>query len=420
MKAGDDDFYRSLMLHSPVATAFLDVMGSVITINPAFERLFGYSLEECVGRHIDALVADDAAIFPEASAYTRRILERGETISTRGLRRTRSGTCLETEMQGVPLVTGGRTRGVLVIYTDISDRLDAERNIKSVYNSFSTILDSLDADVYVADMDSYRILFMNRHMRDSFGGNLTGQICHQVFRDQNVPCAHCSNARLVDAQGEGTGVYVWEGENPVTGRWYRNADRVIPWEDGRHVRLQIAVDITEQKTAEARLERMATRDALTGLPNRVVLDDRLSHALSRARRAESRVAVMFIDLDGFKTVNDSMGHPCGDELLRSVAGRLQEAIRDSDTLVRVSGDEFAVVLEEFRDPEVAERVADRVLAAVSRPHALTGGEARVTASIGVALYPQDAEAAAELIRRADEAMYAVKRAGKNGYRLAGR
>jgi PAS domain S-box-containing protein len=157
MKPGDEDFYRSLMLHSPVATAFLDESGCVITVNAAFEKLFEYPLAEAEGRNIDALVADDAAMHDEASAYTRRILERGETIRALGMRRTRSGSCLEVEMQGVPVVAGDALQGVLVTYTDVGDRLDAQRNARNVYNSFSTILDSVDADIYVADMTTYEI-----------------------------------------------------------------------------------------------------------------------------------------------------------------------------------------------------------------------------------------------------------------------
>lgn len=412
-----DGFYKTLMLNSPVAIVFLDLGGTVIACNPAFEDLFGYDTEEAVGKHIDSLVADEELV-QEAAAYTKRILEGGETIRATGRRRTKNGHLMETEMRGVPVSVDGEERGVLVIYDDITARVSAERNLEGIYASLTKILDSLDADVYVSDMEDYEILFMNQHMRESFGGDLAGSICHRVFRNEEKPCRHCSNPRLLDAEGEPTGIFVWEGQNPITERWYKNSDRAITWEDGRYVRLQIATDITDLKKVEERLEHMATHDALTGLPNRVVFHDRLSHAIRMSHRAKRQTGVVFIDLDGFKSVNDSLGHPCGDELLKIAGERMLSAIRDGDTLARVSGDEFAVVLEEICGLDSALLVAERIRQVMSEKYQLTGGEASVTASIGLAVYPDHADSPDDLVRAADEAMYAVKIRGKNGISAA--
>jgi diguanylate cyclase (GGDEF)-like protein len=288
-----------------------------------------------------------------------------------------------------------------------------------VYSSFSTILDSVDAHVYVADMETYEILFMNRHMRMSFGGDLTARKCYEVFRKEPGPCGHCSNARLIGKDGKPADVYSWEGQNPITGRWYRNFDRVIPWDDGRYVRLQIAFDITDLKTAEAQLEHAATHDPLTGLPNRVVFDDRFRHALSVARRSGSCVVVLFVDLDGFKNINDRMGHKCGDQLLVAVAREMKSALRDCDTVARMSGDEFGVILEDLREVPAAENVARRLLQSITKPHRLDRGEVTVTASIGAAVYPQDGRSPEDLLHLSDATMYAVKKEGKNGYRFYG-
>ena len=197
------------------------------------------------------------------------------------------------------------------------------------FNSLLLVLDSIDADIYAADLATYEILYMNRHMGESFGGNFAGQVCYRVFRKESSPCPHCSNPRLLDGDGKPTGLFVWEGRNPITGRWYKNFDRVIPWEDGRYVRLQIATDITDLKEAEERLLHLATHDPLTCLPHRQLFDDRLKHALDLARRAQGRLALLFLDLDGFKAVNDRHGHQTGDELLRGVAERLLRALRRS-------------------------------------------------------------------------------------------
>jgi diguanylate cyclase (GGDEF)-like protein len=260
---------------------------------------------------------------------------------------------------------------------------------------------------------------MNRHMRESFGGDLTGRACYRVFRKEQEPCGHCSNPRLIDSSGKPTGVFSWEGRNPITGRWYRNFDRVIPWDDGRYVRLQIAFDITDLKMAEEQLEHAATHDSLTGLPNRVVFDDRFRHALNVARRTGSAVAVLFVDLDGFKNVNDNLGHNCGDQLLAAVARQMKSALRECDTVARMSGDEFAVILEDLREPGAAEGVARRLQESISTAYKLENGDVSVTASIGGAIYPQDGHSPEELLHLSDETMYAVKKSGKNGIRFHG-
>ncbi len=391
-----------------MAAAFLDHRGRILGCSPAFERLFGYTRDEILGKPIDALITD-SDLLPEASRNTQRALEEGDLVLTAGRRRRKDGTSLDAEILGVPVEAPGCRRGVLVIYREV------HKILNEFPTSLRTLLDSLDADIYVADMKTYEILFMNQHMSESFGGDFVGRICYEVFRQETQPCKHCTNPKLINKNGKPRDVYVWEGRNPVTGRWYKNSDRVIPWHDGRYVRLQIASDITDLKDTEARLEHMATHDALTGLPNRLLFQDRLSHALRMAHRVKSLFAVLFLDLDGFKMVNDRYGHLCGDELLKAVAGRMLTALRDCDTLARVSGDEFAVILEELPEPQVCSHVASRILSTLSRSYLLGGCEITITASAGIALYPQDGETAEQLLRAADEAMYFVKNHGKNDF-----
>jgi PAS domain S-box-containing protein len=137
--------------------------------------------------------------------------------------------------------------------TEIVERVRAEDALRSSHERFLTVLDSIDADVYVADMETYEILFMNKHMRDTFGHDLIGQICWRVFRKGSGPCDDCTNAKLLDTDGKPAGVYVWEGKNPITQKWYINYDRAIRWVDNRLVRLKVATDVTELKQAEKAL-----------------------------------------------------------------------------------------------------------------------------------------------------------------------
>jgi diguanylate cyclase (GGDEF)-like protein/PAS domain S-box-containing protein len=175
----------------------------------------------------------------------------------------------------------------------------------------------------------------------------------------------------------------------------------------------ILSDITQRHQHEQRLRNLATHDVLTGLPNRVLLDERLKHAISRAKRHGMHIAVMFIDLDGFKQVNDTRGHAVGDDVLKAVAERLVHSVRESDTVARLGGDEFVVILEEVGSMRQIEPVARAVLNAVGRPISLPGDAVSVTPSIGISLYPDDAANAEQLLLRADRAMYVAKNMGKN-------
>lgn len=173
----------------------------------------------------------------------------------------------------------------------------------------------------------------------------------------------------------------------------------------------VARDITEANSQKRRIRYLATHDALTGLPNRTMLDDRLNHALEQAKRAKGQVGVLFLDLNRFKPINDSMGHEQGDELLKIIASRLKQAVRDADTVARQGGDEFVIVLEDLASIEDMVTVAQNLIEAVAQPVELHGHEVSVSTSIGGSVYPKDAEDAGTLLKYADMAMYKAKEQG---------
>jgi diguanylate cyclase (GGDEF)-like protein/PAS domain S-box-containing protein len=176
-------------------------------------------------------------------------------------------------------------------------------------------------------------------------------------------------------------------------------------------------DITEQKRAEERIRYMAHYDALTELPNRLLLHDRIGQAIAQAQRNQEVLAVLFIDLDRFKTVNDSLGHAVGDRLLKTVAGLLESCTRGSDTIARIGGDEFVVLLGDLKEPEDARHVAQKVLDTLAEPVVIDGNELKVTPSIGICAYPHDGADVATLMRNADTAMYYAKQMGRNNYQF---
>ena len=206
----------------------------------------------------------------------------------------------------------------------------------------------------------------------------------------------------------------------------------IPGRDGRDLYVQVrssdlrgagAVDgivltlrdVTSQRERETELQHLASHDALTGLPNRALFADRATHAVTLARRAGTTAAVMLADLDDFKAVNDTLGHPAGDELLAAAAARLAGAVRESDTTARLGGDEYAVLLENLPDPAAAGAFADRVVQAFSDPFTLAAGQVTVGVTVGVATTADSGDTAG-LLAHADLALYAAKAAGKQAWR----
>ena len=216
----------------------------------------------------------------------------------------------------------------------------------------------------------------------------------------------------------------WEGEV-----WNRrkNWEVYIEWlsittvpggapDAGRYV--ATFTDITKRKEAEEIILHQAHYDALTDIPNRHLFDDRLDSALAIARRHKRSFALLYADLDFFKNVNDTLGHAAGDKLLTEAARRMAKCVRAVDTVARLGGDEFAVILTDLEDVAEAEEVARRLIGVIAQPFALPEGEARVTGSIGIAIYPRDGNDDLLLRKSADEALYAAKAGGRNAYRFA--
>jgi diguanylate cyclase (GGDEF)-like protein/PAS domain S-box-containing protein len=194
--------------------------------------------------------------------------------------------------------------------------------------------------------------------------------------------------------------------NPVTGR----VDEIV----------SVSRDISERRRAEEQIEYQAYHDALTGLPNRLLFRDRLTIALAHAKRQEVPLTVMFLDLDRFKYVNDTLGHSLGDELLRAVAARLRSVLREGDTIARMGGDEFTILLGDVDSADGAARIAQKLLDTVAAPVRVEGHELYVTTSIGIAMYPEDGDTADALLKNADSAMYRAKELGRNSYQLCTR
>lgn len=329
---------------------------------------------------------------------------------------TEDGRLIWLETSKMPLRNAhGDTFGVLGIYQDVTSRHENEQQLRQA----AAVFENTREGVMITDPEG-RIVAVNRAFTEITGyseQDILGKTPSMIHVSERDP-ASC-HALWAELRAKGH----WQGE--VSSR--RKNGEVYPElltfssvrDDEGAVTHYVGVfaDISQLKQSEAQLERLAHYDALTQLPNRLLLKSRLEHGIERARRENRQIAVMFIDLDRFKYVNDSLGHPAGDELLVLIAERLHNRLREKDTLARLGGDEFVVILEDLADPDDAARVALKLIEQLSaKAFTLDGGhDVYIGASIGISLFPDDGDRPTDLIRNADSAMYAAKAAGRNTY-----
>ncbi len=411
-------YFESLVQSSPLAIVTLDRQHKIVAINYAFEKLFGYSLEEVVDKELDSLITTEETR-EEASAYTRRVLE-GWPIFGIGKRRTKDNRLVEVEIYGVPVNVDKEQIGVLGLYQDITERRQTEKALQESEEQLRNFFESAVIGMVIADLDGCFIR-VNRALCDMLGYS-RGELLQKSFSEITHPG---------DRENDMKNIALLTHED--TGHY--EAEKRLVRKDGRHIWVSAnlslmrgpdkkpdyiigqIIDITERRQVQAQLHQLATRDILTGLPNRFLFADRLNHALLRARRSNNKVAVLFLDLDGFKEVNDTFGHHKGDGVLRRVTERLDSCARSSDTLARIGGDEFSYILEDISSSQDAEVVPRKILQTLSTPFLIEQQEFIITASIGISLYPDDGGDLESLLKTADTAMYWAKGLGGNNYQF---
>lgn len=278
--------------------------------------------------------------------------------------------------------------------------IDGEGNCTFANSSCLSMLGMTDAEQVIG-----RNMHQLIHYQYPDGSPMPVEECRIFKALQNLKGIHCDDEVLWRSDGTGFHTELWSHPQIID-------EKIV----GAVVTF---TDITERKKAEEKIKHLATHDALTDLPNLKLAHDRISMAVAMARRNNKMAAVLFIDLDGFKKINDSHGHGAGDALLMEVARRLLSSVRETDTIARIGGDEFLGVLSELSSPGNASKMAEKAITLVSQPFSINGIQMAIGASIGIALYPAHGQNVEELIKQADNAMYEVKKAGKNGYKFAG-
>jgi diguanylate cyclase (GGDEF)-like protein/PAS domain S-box-containing protein len=312
-------------------------------------------------------------------------------------------------------ITMNEKQWFYAIWRDITERKKNEERLSLA----ATILQSTAEGVMITD-PAARILSVNRAFTEITGFSeeeVLGKCPNILKSSRHQEDFYQALWKSIELEG------VWQGE--IWNR--RKSGDIFPewlvistiYNDKHEVTHYVAVfsDISLLKNSQSRLEHLAHFDPLTDLPNRILFQDRLSYALDQADRYSRNVALLLLDLDGFKTVNDSLGHPVGDELLVMVAKRLQACIRVEDTVARLGGDEFGVILSGMADSADSIEVVRKILVAIEQPFDLSGHTATISTSIGIAVYPADGANPTDLVRNADAAMYEAKEGGRNTYRF---
>jgi diguanylate cyclase (GGDEF)-like protein/PAS domain S-box-containing protein len=307
------------------------------------------------------------------------------------------------------------------VNVDITDRKAAEKHLLQMEARYRGLLEAAPDAMVVVDQGG-KIVLLNVQAEKQFGyrrDELVGQKVKNIIPEGFAERLLSDGLRSAEdalAQQIGTGIELTARRKD--GSEFPIEIMLSPLESAEGILVTAAIrDITMRKKAEAEMIHSSEHDFLTGLPNRALLNDRIDQAIRLARRYRRKVAVLFLDVDGFKHINDSLGHPTGDKLLQSIAERLVDCVRSSDTVSRQGGDEFVVLLSEEEHSDVAATTAKRMLQAVAETHSIGQHDLHVTSSVGVSVYPDDGLDAETLIKNADTAMYQAKENGRRTYQF---
>ena len=395
----------------------IDKNGLTTFINPAASRMLGYSPEELLGKENHTLfhhTHSDGRHYPAAECRVLNVIRDGivQTVDNE-IFWCKNGDSFPVEYTGTAIWEDNEIVGAVVNFRDISQRKLAEKQI----HTLSQAIEQSPVSVVITSIEG-EIEYVNSAFVRATGYSAAEAIGQnpKFLKSGNTPTSHYRD--LWDAISNGKS---WQGEFQnckKNGELFLEHAYIAPVIDETGVTthfLAVKEDITVQKKQEEKILHQANYDSLTNLPNRFLTLDRLSQLINESQRSKQQAAVLFLDLDDFKKINDSMSHEIGDQLLVQAARRLRDSVRDGDTVSRLGGDEFIVLMGNLKSADDAYPVAEKLLHCFRNTFQLDGRELSVTVSIGIAIYPEDGSNPAELLRNADAAMYHSKEQGRNAY-----
>lgn len=390
------------------AIYLVDEAAAIIYANQAACNSLGYSKEELIGKIIFDI---DPMMTPDKISNIRETSRMKNPMQFETKHKRKDGTIFDVEITTYPHMDG---QVGLSIVKDITDRKKTDEKLKLLASVFTSAKEGIvitDTSGIILDVNEAYSLITGYSKNEVIGQNagFLKSDKHEIEFYKRMWSELVQNKYWI---GE-----IWNrrknGEIFVE---RLTISAISDSEDKTSSYVGLLTDITMGKDYESTLERMAFYDSLTGLPNRMLLSERINQAMTFTKRLKNMMAVCYLDLDGFKPVNDNFGHSIGDKLLIEVANRMQKCIRESDTVARIGGDEFAILLLNVTNNEECEITVSKILESINEPYIINNiMSINVTASIGITLYPQDASSSDLLLRHADQAMYLAKESGKNKY-----
>jgi diguanylate cyclase (GGDEF)-like protein/PAS domain S-box-containing protein len=408
-------FTRAMMDAIPSPVYFKDREGRYQVHNRAWGDLFGGN-----GSWIGKTVFDmfEPALAAQHQERDRALLERPSSTTYEALVPDAEGQTRQMLYNKVSFVDQqGEVAGLIGVITDVTHYKETERALEASEARFRVLTES-SLDLISVMGEDGKILYQSAALRALVGydpAETIGKNVYQMVHRDDVEHVRAAVRRIVETR-QSSGAIEFRIRHR-DGAWRTFESLGTNCLNNPHIRGVVfnSRDVTDRKVIQQRIQHLAYHDNLTGLPNRSLLQDRLAHSIARAERGGRKVAVLFIDLDNFKNINDTLGHDVGDELLRQVSRRLTECVRLEDTIARQGGDEFIVLLDSLDDSRGASVVAQKILNALRLPFVIGGGEQHASGSIGIALYPEDGRDPQTLMRNADTAMFHGKSLGKNTY-----
>ncbi|MDX2218977.1 MAG: EAL domain-containing protein [Burkholderiales bacterium] len=404
----------------PGAFYMFNQSGRMLRWNRNFTEVSGYDDGEIAARKpVDFVIPEDQ---PQVMRAIAKVFSERREVTIEARFQHKSGEVAPYLFTGRPVELDGEL--VLIgVGRDISDRKRAEQQLMQTKERLHLALTGSGLAMWDWDLSTNTVYFNEGWAL--LLGSTTREAIHrgtEVF-DWNHPDDKEIFRSALAAAVKGESDFFTAEYRVQNDRgqwvWIHTRGKVTERDgDGQATRMTgVSENITERKAAEERAEFLATRDPLTGLPNRMLLNDRLEQGIAAAARSKKKLAFMFIDLDRFKFINDSLGHHIGDELLKQVATRLTSCVRATDTVARLGGDEFAVILEELKDEQGAKQVAENMIAGLAAPIFTGNLQLNTSGSIGIGVFPDDGRDSATLMKNADAAMYHAKEKGRNNFQF---
>jgi len=412
--------------HSVVKTALNAIVvlspdHRILEFNPEAERIYGRRREEVLGQDYFELFLPREK-WEEVDGDLKQVLAGQESRDFENAIRSADGS-KRTIAWNVSRMddVAGRVIGIVAVGQDTTTRRQAESALRENELKFRTLFESANDAIFL--MQAERFIDCNTQTLKMFGCQRHEIVGHTPiefspeYQPDGRPSMEKALEKINAAFGGESQFFEWQ-HTRLDGTPFDAEVSLNAIELGGERYLQAIVrDVTERMQAQQRLQYLAHHDALTNLPNRAMFLERLDHALTRARWTKRPLAVLFLDLDRFKNINDTLGHDIGDGALRVTAERLKSCVREGDTVARLGGDEFTVLLEDIANSADVPAVAQKITGALSRPFELEGREFAITTSIGISLFPSDGDDALKLLRNADTAMYRAKDQGRNKYQF---